>query len=176
MYRVQGTIITVSLLYLISYCLYRLGFITLTHHRKIWNTILALSFVFTALAGIFMALQINFKWNIPFIKPLLKWHVEIGTLLALSGLFHFIWHLSYFGNIFTKSEYPTEKPGIIPADALVLKINLFTTGFSSTAIQLILIREVMNISGGYELVAGNISGIMAHCIFDRGSSRRKITS
>jgi len=89
MYRVQGTLIAVSLLYLISYSFYRLGFITLAHHRKLWNSILAISFTFTALAGLFMALQINYKWNIPFIKTVLKWHVEIGILLATSGIFHF---------------------------------------------------------------------------------------
>jgi spermidine synthase len=158
MYRVQGTLITVSLLYLISYSLYRLGFITVAHHRKIWNSILAVSFLFTALAGIFMALQINLKWNIPFVKTLLKWHVEIGVLLGLSGIFHLIWHLSYFGKIFSKSEYPPSQISFVPDNPLVLKTSLFMTGFSSTAVQLILIREIMNISGGYELVAGIFLG------------------
>jgi spermidine synthase len=158
MYRVQGTLITVTLLYLLSYCFYRLGFITIAHHRKFWNSILAVSFIFTALAGILMALQINFKWNIPFIKTLLKWHVEVGTLLALSGIFHLIWHLSYFGKLFAKSDYPLQQNSFIPQDPSVLKMNLFIAGFSSTAIQLILIREIMNVSGGYELVAGIFLG------------------
>ncbi len=158
MYRVQGTLITVSLLYFISFYFYRLGFITLAHHRKFWNSILAVSFIFTALAGIFMAFQINFKWNIPFIKTLLKWHVEIGALLATSGVFHFIWHLSYFGKLFGKSDYTLQEKSFIPEDPLILKINLFIAGFTSTAIQLILIREIMNVSGGYELAAGIFLG------------------
>jgi len=158
MYHVTGTLIVVSLFYFLSYCLYLLGFITLSHHKKLWNSILAISFLYTALAGVFMALQISFKWNIPFIKTILKWHVEIGTLLALSGIFHLAWHLSYFGKIFSKSEHSPPQTTYIQPDKQVLKINLFIIGFCSTAMQLILIREVMNIAGGYELIAGIFLG------------------
>ena len=35
-----------------------------------------------------------------------------------------------------------------------IRANLFIIGFVSTAIQLLLIREMMNISGGYELITG----------------------
>ncbi len=103
MYHVVGTAITVTLLYLISLFFYRTGIYTQVFHRKFWNSVLAIAFLFTALAGIFMALQINFKWNVPFIKSLLKWHVETGAVLGITGLFHFIWHISYFGNIFKNS-------------------------------------------------------------------------
>lgn len=35
-----------------------------------------------------------------------------------------------------------------------ISTNLFIVGFVSTSIQLLLIREMMNISGGYELMTG----------------------
>ena len=42
--------------------------------------------------------------------------------------------------------------------ALAISINLFITGFVSSSIQILLIREMMNISGGYELIAGIFLG------------------
>ena len=58
--------------------------------------ILAGTFVLTALAGIFLALQVNYKWDIPVIKSILKWHVEMGTGLSVTGFLHLIRHFSYF--------------------------------------------------------------------------------
>ena len=63
-----------------------------------------MAFIVTAVAGVFMALQVTYKWNLPFVKTILKWHVEFGIGLAVTGIFHFIWHLSYFGRIFEKQE------------------------------------------------------------------------
>ncbi|HBQ83395.1 MAG TPA: hypothetical protein DD745_11025 [Bacteroidales bacterium] len=39
-----------------------------------------------------------------------------------------------------------------------ISTNLFITGFVSTSIQILLIREMMNISGGYELITGIFLG------------------
>jgi spermidine synthase len=36
-----------------------------------------------------------------------------------------------------------------------LGLNLFVTGFVSTSVQLLLLREMMNITGGYELISGS---------------------
>ena len=71
MYHVIGTGSTAILLYLISYFFYRTGYYSIQFHRKFWNSILASAFLLTALAGIFLALQVNYKWNIPFIKSVL---------------------------------------------------------------------------------------------------------
>ena len=57
MYHVVGTGLIAILLYLISYTYYRLGYYSRLFHRKLWNSILAVAFIVTALAGIFMALQ-----------------------------------------------------------------------------------------------------------------------
>ena len=72
MYHVINTGLTSLILYLLSYFLYRSGIYTLDLHRKIWNSILALTFTITALAGLFLALQVNYKWEIPFTKTVLK--------------------------------------------------------------------------------------------------------
>lgn len=158
MYHVIGTIVTVSLLYIISFSFYRLGFFSQAFHRKLWNSALALLFLFTAIAGVFMALQINFKWNIPIVKQILKWHVEAGAALAITGIFHFIWHLSYYVKLFSNTEIPAEPVESRGSDAYGMASNLFVLGFTSTSVQILLMREVMNISGGYELITGLFFG------------------
>jgi hypothetical protein len=148
MYHVISTLFTATLLYLISYTFYRVGYYSLSIHRKFWNLVLAVCFSLTAIAGVFIALQISYKWNVPNIKEILKWHVEFGIGLAITGIFHFIWHLSYYGKLFGKTSD-------IPASAISfeqpvfnIKTNLFITGFVSSAVQLLLMREIMNITGG----------------------------
>ena len=158
MYHVTGTAITVSLLYLISLLFYRIGIYSLSLHRKIWNSLLALAFLFTALAGIFMALQVNYKWDIPFIKTILRWHVEVGICLGLIGIFHFIWHISYFGKIFAKASSSSETKSFNTVTPSLIRSNLFVVGFTSTSVQFLLMREILNISGGYELISGVFLG------------------
>lgn len=154
MYHVIGTAIAVSVLYSISYLFYRIGVFPLKLHRKIWNTILAITFLITAPAGLFLALQINYKWDMPFVTSVLKWHVETGAGFSITGIFHLIWHLKYFTKIFDKNnensihqEYPENSPSKIT-------LNLFVTGFVSMSVQILLLRELLNISGGYELNSG----------------------
>jgi len=155
MYHVAGTGATLVILYLISYFFYRSNFYSLQFHRKLWNSILATAFVLTALAGLFLALQINYKWNIPAIKTILKWHVECGVAMAVTGLFHFIWHLSYFIKIHKKEEKIIPPPvPVLQADATDISTNLFIIGFISSSVQLLFLKEIMNITGGYEIIAG----------------------
>src|SRR5665648_61352 len=158
MYHVIGIGLTAILLYLISYFFYRIGYYSLQFHRRLWNSLLAAAFLITAVAGIFMALQINYKWNIPFVKSVLKWHVEFGIGLTSTGLFHFIWHLSYYGKIFDRQVDSHKNRGLQKLTSTEIGINLFIIGFVSSSIQLLLIREMMNISGGYELITGSFLG------------------
>jgi spermidine synthase len=158
MYHVAGTCLTVSLLYFISFFFYRTGIYSLVLHRKIWNSILAITLLFVALAGIFMALQINYKWNVPFIKQLLRWHVEIGVGSTLICIFHFSWHLSYFRRIFSSNKKTEETSIPVPLKPESLLSSLWMAGFTSTSVQVLLVKEIMNITGGYELIAGVFLG------------------
>jgi spermidine synthase len=161
MYHVAGTGITIFILYILSYLLYRIGYYTLSFHKKLWNSVLAIVFLSTALAGVFIALQMTYKWDIPDIKNILKWHVEFGTGMAFTGIIHFSWHLSYFSKLFTKEnkQVPENKNILFNnVDPEKLGINLFVVGFVSSSVQFLLIREMMNISGGYELIAGVFLG------------------
>jgi spermidine synthase len=154
MYNVFSIGIIAAILYSFSYVLYRFGFYAGSLHRKIWNVLLALAFITTALAGIFLALQVNYKWNLPYIKTILKWHVECGLAFAFTGILHLSRHLKYY---LTRSESDissSQKPNLPGRSTGQNKFNLFILGFISTSFQLLFLREMMNISGGYELVAG----------------------
>jgi len=158
MYHVISTGFTAILLYLISYFFYRIGYYSLQLHRKFWNSILAVAFLLTAIAGVFLALQITYKWNIPFIKTVLKWHVEFGIGMAVTGLFHLIWHLNYYGKLFAKKVCYPEKPEFQKLSSTEIKTNLFIIGYVSSSIQFLLMREIMNVTGGYELITGSFLG------------------
>jgi spermidine synthase len=158
MYHVISTGAIAIILYLISYFFYRSGFYTLNDHRRFWNIILSLTFLLAGIAGLFLALQITYKWNIPFIKSVLKWHVECGIGLVFAGIFHFIWHLSYFTKIFVKAETEVKSEEYVAGTTKQNTINLMIIGFVSTSVQLLLIREIMNIAGGYELITGTFLG------------------
>lgn len=155
MYNVLGTGLTAILLYSISYFFCRINVISLQLHRRVWNIILAGTFVVTAFAGIFLALQINYKWDIPLIKSILKLHVEMGAGLSVTGFLHLIRHLSYF-----TSRAGRQEQLVSPIVADVKKTypgiasNLFLVGFISSSVQLLLLREIMIITGGYEIIAG----------------------
>jgi spermidine synthase len=158
MYHVLSTGFTAILLYLVSYLFYRIGYFSLQLHRKFWNLILALAFFLTAAAGLFVALQMNYKWNISFIKEILRWHVEFGIGFAVTGLIHFSWHLKYYGKYFSKTAVVTENPKPLNISSSEIKTNLFVIGFISSSIQFMMMREIMNITGGYELIAGSFLG------------------
>ena len=154
MYHVFGTGLTILILYLLSYIFFRVGYYSLQFHRKLWNSILAIFFITTAFAGLFMALQINYKWPVSIIKSIVKWHVELGIGMAVTGIFHFVWHISYFGKLFTSKEYRGEKTANQNTSLSAIRLNLFMVGFVSSSIQLLFLREMLIIAGGYELITG----------------------
>jgi predicted membrane-bound spermidine synthase len=158
MYHVTSTASTAILLYLISYFFYRIGFFSLQVHRKFWNVILLMAFLLTAIAGVFIALQINYKWDIPVIKTITKWHVEFGIGMAITGLFHLIWHLNYYFRIVETSAGNSAKQKYPKSESNEIKINLFITGFVSASVQFLLMREILNIAGGHELTTGSYLG------------------
>lgn len=155
MYHVTEIGITAIIFYSISYFFSRVGFYSLGFHRKLWNIILAVTFLAAALAGVFLASQVNYKWNIPFIKTILKWHVEFGIGMAITGVFHFFWHLSYYSELFRGEKHQGKNEILSSAEHIKdIGTNLFIVGFVSSSVQLLFLREILNITGGYELITG----------------------
>jgi len=73
-------------------------------HRKIWNMVLLVAVIISALLGIFLVLNIDFDFNITLPFNMLFWHVEAGIALSIIALFHIIWHWKYFAKIVSKGK------------------------------------------------------------------------
>jgi spermidine synthase len=84
------------ILYGISLLFSRLDILTKSLHRKIWNYCLLVTFLVAAILGTLMAVQINYKMEVPWTEKVLKWHVNFGLAMSVVGIFHLIWHWKYF--------------------------------------------------------------------------------
>lgn len=72
-------------------------------HKKIWNVLLLISFIFTALTSLIYLLVFDVGLNFAYsIKSVSFWHVEIGLIMILISLFHTFWHLAYFKSFFIR--------------------------------------------------------------------------
>jgi len=71
-------------------------------HKRIWNSILLITFLASGLTGLWLAMKINygFSWNLPF--NVLYIHVETGIVMALVSIFHFIERFWFYKNFFKK--------------------------------------------------------------------------
>jgi spermidine synthase len=158
------------ILYLTTLSLSRLTIIKRVTHRKIWNVLLLVTFFVTALLGLILAIQVNYKIKIPFTGLLLTLHVDFGIGMTSIAIFHFLWHWNYYMKLFKKRSQDKKAgektkvtneeikevyngqakislPGILP---------LIVLGFSAILSQIILLREFLLVFSGNELVCGLI--------------------
>jgi len=159
MYHVIIIGIISVILYFLTLTGSKFGLITTRAHRSFWNTILLITFLTTATAGIFLALQSNYKWDIEGVEKILNWHVDFGIALSFTALIHLTWHLGYYKSLIKGSKekektYDTPGESILPAGNF--RIMLLLLGFISGAVQVIFLREILNLSGGYEIAAGAV--------------------
>ncbi|MBP7731259.1 MAG: hypothetical protein KA114_06455, partial [Bacteroidales bacterium] len=151
MYHVISTGIIVSILYLICHLFSKEGFFSISDNRKIWNILLGITFLITAASGLILAVRVNYKLKNPIFDSLLKWHVETGIAFSFVALIHLFNHLRYFKDLFKGTIRPSVTDSELTKKVLqpkLLKANLFLTGFISSSAQLLLMREMLNISGG----------------------------
>ena len=154
------------LLYILSYTLSRLSIIRQKDHRQFWNILLLIAFLVTGLLGLILTIQVNYKLNIPFIKELLKWHVNFGIGLTMIAVFHFLWHWDYYTGLLKtgkkeiipdredgKEQYDNDLPVNIRFTHL---IPAFALGLTTVITQITLLREFLNVFYGNELVIGII--------------------
>ena len=113
--------IAIILLYALTFLLYRAGIILKKTHRQLWNTGLLLTFFLTAVLGLLLAVQVNYKLEIPWIKELLVWHVDFGIGMSIIAVFHFTWHWRYYRDLLKsgleKSNHMQEDAGIGTVEA-----------------------------------------------------------
>ncbi len=157
MYHVGPIGLTALVLYLLSLYLSASGLLSRHVHRRFWNWILLITFFLTAILGIFLALQVNYRWNIPFLKEALHLHVEFGIGMACAAMIHLTWHLRYYsGSGAQKTSVSDYSAGDKPeTESSVPRILLLITGFVSSSVQFTLLREAVILGGGSEASAGS---------------------
>jgi spermidine synthase len=144
-----------SILYFISWLLLHFKVISKSTHRKCLNVALAVTFLVTAIPGILLAIQINFKFEWTFVKWLLTWHVNFGIAMGFIGIIHLLWHNNYYLTLFKKEkahsskEIKEEEP---IKNVLHLKVLMLLSGFIATSVQVLLIREITTVFQGNELM------------------------
>jgi len=169
--------VTVLVIYFFTLYLSSSGFTARLSHRRFWNWILLASFLVTGLFGLFLALRITYRWEVPFAESLKHWHVEAGIAMALAAVIHLSWHLGYYirsahkliplqdgtaGHATLETELPADDrlvakhapPGDADIPAGRFRMLLLLTGFVSSASQFILMREAVILGGGTEAAAG----------------------
>ncbi|MBN2520053.1 MAG: hypothetical protein JXB17_06090 [Bacteroidales bacterium] len=154
--------ITTILFYLLSYYLSKQNILKVKTHRKIWNIILLITFLVTALIGLTLVIKINYKLEIPFYEKLLSWHVEFGIGMALVAIFHLLWHLKYYLDLFKieKSTQQKANENIIHHASVIPIFNasIFLIGFTAVITQILLLREFLSVLNGNELIIAIIIG------------------
>ncbi|MFH1835214.1 MAG: hypothetical protein ABH851_03385 [Methanobacteriota archaeon] len=94
--------LALTLLYLATYCLAKEQVIQYESYIRLWNIILLLTFLASAILGLILVIRLNYNWNpnLPF--NMLYWHVEAGIALAVISIFHISRHRRYFYLLFRK--------------------------------------------------------------------------
>lgn len=99
-YYITWITIIAILFYLASYILSKRGRFSQITHKKIWNFLLLVSFIISALTAVLYLLRIEYGFilNIPF--NISYWHIEIGYIFILISIFHILWHIPYLKSYF----------------------------------------------------------------------------
>ncbi|MBP1677622.1 MAG: hypothetical protein H6Q20_2181 [Bacteroidetes bacterium] len=90
--------------YLISWLLTKFKIYKTSVHRKIWNVILLISFVVSGILGLVLVFQINYDVLGNWYGTFMWLHVDFGIVMALTSIFHILWHTKYFGTMLRKKK------------------------------------------------------------------------
>ncbi len=96
------TVVTTAA-YILTLYLSRRKTISIITHRRIWNVILLVSFLFCGLLGVLLIAQISYGVTIRLPFNMLYWHVEAGVLMMVVSVFHMLWHIDYYKCMLLKS-------------------------------------------------------------------------
>jgi spermidine synthase len=152
-----------SFLYFFTFLLVKTGILAQSIHRKVWNLILLITFLVTAILGLLLIIQINYKLEWSLIKTILKWHVNFGIGLSFVAIVHLIRHFQYFLKLFKKEEIAKQYNRMAnnaqheSIERLTLLILL--SGFVSTVVQVLFLRELTTVFQGNELMMSWALGI-----------------
>lgn len=92
------------LIYIITLILTNKKIMTRATHQKIWNILLAITFLVSGLLGLLMVFFINYSYIPSYYMDVKVIHVEFGIGMAIISIFHLLWHLKYYKAIFKKPK------------------------------------------------------------------------
>jgi hypothetical protein len=92
-------LLVMGILYTVTWTLSARKVIKTLLHRKIWNMVLLVTMLVSALLGLFLILAIDFNIEIELPFNMLFWHVEAGIALSIIAVFHILWHWRYFAKM-----------------------------------------------------------------------------
>lgn len=96
------TLITLGL-YLLTFILVKTKVLQKVYQRRIWNAILLVAALVSCIFGLILTINVNYMFLGPqAYKFLITWHVEAGIVMTIICIFHIIWHLKYYKNLFAK--------------------------------------------------------------------------
>ncbi len=101
-YPLFMTIVVISLLYIITYSLAQNKKISMLTHKKIWNSVLTVSFAATIILSIILIIRVNLGYSLTLPFDVLYWHVVTGLVMMVVAFFHIGWHWRYYKNLFKK--------------------------------------------------------------------------
>lgn len=101
-YHVEAITLACLLCYLLTYLLVRFKKMQKLTHRRIWNSVLLVSFLVSCLLGFFLVVQLNYHLAMGVFTDILKLHVEFGLAMTIIGVIHVVWHLKYYLHILKK--------------------------------------------------------------------------
>jgi hypothetical protein len=99
-YNLLPILIVSTILYLLTWILSKRKIVSQKLHRRVWNIVLLISTLVSALLGLFLILNLEFKAGITLPFNMLFWHVEAGIAMSAVAIFHILWHWKYFTRIF----------------------------------------------------------------------------
>ncbi len=143
--------------YLASMLLVRMKLLTGASHKKLWNVLLLLFFLSTAMLGLLLAVKVNYKLNIAWIETATKWHVDMGIGFAFVSFFHLSRHLGYFRRLLSRvpvAAGPETRKQQLVFTTFQVRLLFVLLGFISLMAQLVLLREFIKTFHGNELVIG----------------------
>lgn len=101
-YNLMSISLITLLLYFATALLVRFKKLKKIYHRRLWNTLLLITFLVSGLLGFILVIQLNYGFATTWIKSFLYWHVQFGISMTIISIIHIVWHLSYFKRIFNK--------------------------------------------------------------------------
>lgn len=131
-------------------------------HRKIWNSLLLITFLVTGILGILLVINLNYRLEWTWIKTALRWHVHFGIGMVIVAIFHLSWHLNYYLQIFTGSRNRRKTRNEQIKQHLVyqrisdheIRAYSFLLGYLTLQVQLVFLRQFLNLFSGNELIIG----------------------